>query len=251
MIALLLARALVMPAAGAIVTAAQLNLPSAEFWEKQLFLQWVGVVGLTLFAFYDAGRSIYQAAQAARIREYDNDLRASLSVLISMATEITGAPWDELTVRYYRLRGHLFGRRLELVAAVCAGANIVEADRSIRPGFGVVGTAFSRKVVLAEEWAHFVQAATELGPDAWDGRSSSERYGLSWGQLRRSAQLDGVVASPTFAPSGKPDGCLSLSGPLKLVDLEGRELRRTLDELAAALDQLGPPPMGWWGAHDR
>ncbi len=248
---MLLARAVMLPAAGAVVTLAQLGLPNAQFWERQTSLQWASVVALAIFALYEAVRSVNYAVQAAHIREYDNNLRACLSVVISMAVQITGAPWDELSVRYYRTRGTFLWRRLELVAAVCAGANIVDSHRVFSPGVGLVGTAFSEQVILCEEWGEFVRTATEQGPGAWMKRDKSERYGLSWGQLRRSDQPDGVVASPTFALSGRPDGCILLSGPLKLADLTGDEMRRTLDELAAALDQLGSPPMGWWSTHDR
>lgn len=250
-IVLLLVRAAVMAAAGAVVTLAQLNLPSGNFWEKQVFLQWVSVVALAAFVVYDAIRSVNLAIQSARIREYDNDVRACLSAVISAFIEATGAPWDELTVRYYGLRGILFWRRLELIAAVCAGANLVDSQRSFRPGVGVAGQAFIQQVNIAVEWGEFVRGATEAGPDAWARLGERERYSLTWGQLRRSPQPDGLIASPTFALSGNPNGCIVVSGPLKMVDLVGDNVRRTLDELATVLDQLGSPPRGWWGAHDR
>ncbi|MEV6519490.1 hypothetical protein AB0M37_27320 [Micromonospora chalcea] len=251
MIALLLIRAVVMATAGAVVTLAQLNLPSSGFWEKQVFLQWASVLTLAAFVIYDAVRSVNLAIQSARIREYDNDVRACLSAAISAVIEATGAPWDELAVRYYGLRGILFWRRLELIAAVCAGANLVDSQRSFRPGMGVAGQAFLQQVNIAVEWGEFVRSATEAGPGAWAGCGERERYGLSWGQLRRSPQPDGVIASPTFALNGDPNGCIVVSGPLKVVDMAGDNVRRTLDELATVLDQLGSPPRGWWGAHER
>ncbi|MFG1715483.1 hypothetical protein [Micromonospora sp. NPDC049203] len=251
MIALLLIRAVVMATAGAVVTLAQLNLPGGGFWEKQVFLQWASVLALAVFVIYDAIRSVNLAIQAARIREYDNDMRACLSAAISAVIDATGAPWDELSIRYYGLRGVLFWRRLELIAAVCAGANLVDSQRSFSPGVGVAGQAFVQQVNIAIEWSDFVRSATEAGPDAWAGRGERERYGLTWGQLRRSPQPDGLIASPTFALNGNPSGCIVVSGPLKVVDLAGDSVRRTLDELATVLDQLGSPPRGWWGSHGR
>jgi hypothetical protein len=202
---------------------------------------------------YDAVRSVSHALQSARIREYDNDLRAALSALVAAVVRDTGAPWDEVAVRYYRLRSILgFGRRrLLLMGAVMAGADVVDAQRSVRPGQGVVGAAFSDQVVIAEEWRQFAQKATKEGPAAWNERPARERYGLSWGQLRRSAQPEGVVASPTFAPDGRPNGCILVSGPLKLSDLTKGDIRQVLDDLATVLDRLGAPPAGWWGTHDH
>ncbi|MEU7615910.1 hypothetical protein AB0B27_07400 [Micromonospora rifamycinica] len=251
MIALRLARALVMAAAGAAVTLAQLNLPSARFWEQQVLLQWASVAALSTLVIYDAFRSLGYAIQESQIRNYDNDLRASLSVVISRLVKLTGVSWDEITVRYYRRRGVLFWGRLDLVMALAAGAKVSDSQTSVRPGVGIAGTAFSEEVMLAEEWGRFVREATQQGPVQWAQREPRHRYGLSWGQLRRSDQPDGVVASPTFALDGQPDGCIVVSGSLKRVDLLGDEVRRTLDDLATVLDRLGPPPKGWWGAHDR
>jgi uncharacterized membrane protein YkvI len=77
-----LVRAAVTATAGAAVTLAQLNLPSRQFWESLVAIQWASVVVVALFLCYDAVWSINQAVQAARIREYDNDLRAAMSATV-------------------------------------------------------------------------------------------------------------------------------------------------------------------------
>jgi hypothetical protein len=246
-----LIRAAVMAAAGAAVTLAQLNLPSKAFWDEQVGLVWGSVVVVALFACYDAVRSVNYVIQAARIREYDNDLRTALSAAVSAIVRDTGASWDEVGVRYYRRRGPPGRRRLGLVVAVMAGADVKDAQRIFKPGQGVHGAAFSEEVIIAEEWRQFVQDATAQGPAAWRKRNERDRYGLSWGHLRRSAQPEGLVASPTFAPDGRPDGCILVSGPLKRPDLTKEEVRRTLDDLATVLDRVGSPPAGWWGAHEQ
>jgi len=250
-IALRLIRTTVLAAAGAAVTLAQLNLPSRRFWDGQVPLQWTSVLVLAFFVCYDAVRSVNYAIQGARIRDYDNDLRTALSAAVSAVVLATGATWDEVAVRYYRRRGLLHQRRLVRVTAVMAGADIADAQRSVQPRVGIVGVAFSTEEIIAEQWRKFVSTATKQGPAAWVQRSERDRYGLSWGQLRRSAQPDGVVASPTFAADGRPDGCIVISGPLKLRDLTSNDMRRTLDDLATVLDRLGPPPTGWWGAHEH
>ncbi|MGC4780625.1 hypothetical protein ACLQ3A_03120 [Micromonospora zamorensis] len=236
-------------AAGAVVTLAQLNLPSRPFWDEQVVAQWLSVSLLAFFICYDAARSVNYALRATRIREYDKDLRAALSAIIASVVESTGAPWDEIAVHYYRRRGILLRRRLFQVAAVQAGADIANATQPIRWGEGVVGVAVDDQVILGEEWRQFVRTATEEGPSAWARRSKRDRYGLTWGQLRRSAQPQGMIASPTFDPDGRPEGCILVSGPLKRVDLEGEAMGRTLDNLATVLDRLGQPPSGWWDAH--
>jgi hypothetical protein len=233
------------------VTLAQLNLPSKSFWDGLVPVQWTSVGVLAFFICYDAVRSVNYAVQSVRIREYDKDLRAALGAVLVAVVGATGAPWDEVAVRYYRRRGRLFWRRLVPLAAVRAGADDAEAHISVRPSAGVVGSAFSGQELIAVEWRDFVRVATEEGVAAWDQRAKKNRYGLRWGQMRRSPQHEGVVANPTFAPNGQPDGCIMLNGPLKSQDLISYEVRQALDSFSGTLDQLGSPPKGWWGAHGR
>jgi len=250
-IVMLLARAAVTATAGAAVTLAQLNLPSKQFWDGQRTALWISVAVVAFFICYDAVRSVNYALQASSIRKYDNDLRAALSALIAAVVTCTGAPWDKITVRCYRLRRVRLRRRLVQTAAVRAGADVADARHPMRPGEGVAGTAFADQVIVGEEWGQFVRTATEQGPAAWDQRTPAKRYGLTWGQLRRSTQADGVVASPTFDRDGRPDGCILVSGPLKTPDLVSDDLRQALDDLATVLDKLGPPPSGWWSTHEH
>jgi hypothetical protein len=78
------------------------------------------------------------------------------------------------------------------------------------------------------------------------------RYGMNWGQLSSGGTRDqGVLAVPTFdRASGRPTGCVLLSGTLKLDDLQSEGMRHILGDLITALDRLGPPPRGWWSAHE-
>jgi hypothetical protein len=248
-IVLRLVRAAAMAVAGAAVTLAQLNLPSKSFWDGQVRLLWASVIVLAFYICWEAVRSVNYAVQAKQIRSYDNDLRAAVSAAVSATVLATGVPWDEITICYYRRRGVL-RQRLARVGAFSAGAEVTTAQRSTRSGVDVVGTAFATQEIIAVEWRSFVLAATAQGLAKWRERDPDSRYGLTWGQLRRSHQPEGVVASPTFDVRGKPDGCILLTGPLKEHDLCGDEMRRTLDDLATVLDLIGPPPPGWWGAHE-
>ncbi|WP_425900126.1 hypothetical protein [Micromonospora arida] len=233
------------------MTLAQLNLPSEQFWGGQRALLWVGVVILACFICYDAARSVNYAVQATRIREYDNDVRASLSAAVSQIVSVTGVPWDEVTVRYYCRRPRLSRARLVQVGAVLAGADLIDAQIAVVPGVGVAGIAFDEQVCVIEEWRQFARAATRQGREPWEKRSKRDRYGLNWGQLRRSPQPEGVLAAPTFSHDGQPNGCILVSGRIKLSDLEGDDMADVVNDLTTVLDVLGSPPAGWWGAHAR
>jgi hypothetical protein len=246
-----LTRAAIAAVAGSVVTLAQLNLPSEQFWERIVAMQWAAVVAAALLLCYDAVRSVNQVARYGRTREYDNNLRAAMSATVAMIVNTFGTPWDELTVQYYRARRFLWWRRLVRVGGIRAGASSEDLQRGVRPSFGLVGAAYSELVIIAEQWQDFVRNATKQGPEAWAGRNARDRYGLSWGQLRRLPRPEGVVASPTFDFKGRPDGCVQVAGPLKLADLTSDAMRQVLDDLATVLDRLGPPPAGWWGTHER
>ncbi|MEU7904703.1 hypothetical protein [Actinoplanes sp. NPDC049118] len=250
-----LARAAVLAAAGAVVTLAQLELPSRSFWAQRTALQWMSVAVVAVAVCYDAVRSVNSAVQARRISRFDNDLRVVLSGTAFRVVEATGAPFNNVAVRYYRLRRRVRGRRLSLIGAFMAGSEVADLSTDVRIGVGVVGTSFSTEMILTMEWREFVREATRRGPAAWNQRSAAERLGLSWGQLRRSAQPEGVpegvVASPTFDAAGRPDGCILVSGMLKPADLESEEISRILDWAATGLARVGAPPAGWWGSHGR
>jgi hypothetical protein len=246
-----LVRAAITAAAGAVVALAQLNLPNKEFWAGLEAVQWASVIVVALFLLYDAVWSVNQAVRARQMREYDADLRAAISSAVASIVDVFGVRWDEVSVQYYRSRRPLLRSALVRVTGVRAGASLTDAGRSFRPGVGLVGTAFAERVLVAEQWREFFQTATRQGPQAWEQRAHEQRYGLSWGQLRRSGAHDGAVASPTFAENGRPNGCIMISGPMKEPDLVSDQMGQIIDSLATLLDQAGPPPAGWWSAHAR
>jgi len=245
--------AVVMAAATAVVALAQLNLPSNGFWQEPVAVgtQWASVSVMAAFILINEFRAVSHLAYVGRIRDYDLDLRATLSAVLCSVAEVTGANWDELTVCYYRQKGFWVWCRLVRAATVMLGAGGSATPPSLRPGEGLVGVAFVREELLAEEWASFVQTATDQGPVAWKRRGEIARYGLKWGQLRSSSRDQGMIASPTFDHDGMATGCILISGPLKLPDLVDPLMRRILDDLATALSHVGSPPRGWWSAHER
>lgn len=244
-----LVRAVCLAGATAVVALAQLHLPSERFWDGHAVVQWISVALLALFILTEGVQSVAFVVQAARIREYDNDVRTALTALLAGVVEKTGPRWDEVAVRYYRHRGVWWWRRLVVVTALQAAARVVDPRDSVRIGAGVVGVAVATQEIIAAPWRQFVLEATRQGRQAWEARTAVQRYGLRWGELRRSAKPEGVVACPTFDGRGRVDGCIVLSGPLTMPELTGEQVLTVLDDAATALDKAGPPPRGWWTAH--
>lgn len=238
--------------ATAVVALAQLNLPSREFWQitGSVAAQWASVSAMAVFILVNEFRTVSHLARAARIRDYDADLRSVLSAALFCVVDATGAAWDELAVCYYRPKGRWRRRNLVRMASVALGASTSNMPPSLHPEEGVVGEAFQTQEVVAVDWADFMATALDAGREAWDQRSEGARYRLTWGQLRRSAQDLGLLASATFNGDGEPDGCILFSGPLKSSDLTTPEMQRILADLASALEAVGPPPRGWWRAHE-
>jgi hypothetical protein len=247
------ATAVALAVATAVVALAQLALPNRAFWQGQLAVvaQWVSVSAMAAFILVTEVRTISALIRSKACHAYDLDLRAVLSATLCGVVELTGTPWDELSVCYYRPKGLPWDRRLVRTASVMLGAGGADAPVSVGTGEGLVGAAFTRRMILAEDWGEFVRTATDEGPAEWEARNPDLRYGLKWGQLRRSANSKGMLASPTFRMDGAPDGCILLSGTLKLSDLTTYEMRRILEDLATALDRVGPPPRGWWSYRER
>jgi hypothetical protein len=238
-----------MEGAVAVVTLALLNLLSAEFWQPPVAVQWGSVALIATLLFYDMIWQIVLVAQAKRIRSYESDLHAAMGAAVASIVDVFGAPWDEIVVCYYRPRFFSRWRRLVLVGAVRAGAALTEVERELRPGVGPVGVAFKEMSVITEEWKDFIRDAKDKGPTAWNRRTNRQRHGLTWGQVWRSWQPAGLVASPTFNFAGRPDGCILIAGPIKPADLSSEKMLSIVNDCAAVTDELGRPPKGWWRMH--
>jgi hypothetical protein len=251
-IALRVVLAIVLALATAVVALAQLNLPGKELWQTTgaVAVQWASVSTMSIFILVNEFRIVSHLARAARIRDYDADVRSALSAALFCVVDATGAAWDELAVCYYRPRGVWPRRKLVRMAYVTLGASTSNMPPSVGLGKGVPGEAFQCQEIVAVDWADFMATALEAGRQSWERRSEEARYRLTWGELRRAAQDPGLLATATFSGDGKPDGCILLSGPLKSSDLTTPQMQRILADLAAALEAAGPPPRGWWRAHE-
>ncbi|WP_191296782.1 hypothetical protein [Lentzea cavernae] len=246
-----LIRAAITALAGSVVTLAQLNLPSRSLWESHVVLQYVSVIVIAMFVCYDAVRSFDQAIQNSKIRAYDRRLRAALSATVASIVDEFGTPWDEIAVYHYQVTSFWPWRRLSKVDGVRAGASTANVQPYYKIGKGLAGTAVSEQVLLAEEWRDFVQRAIPLKPDGWIQLDERKRYGLSWGELMGSERPLGMVANPVFGPQGAPSGCLVVTGPMKLNELSGNEMRQILSDAATEIQLMGPAPRGWWSFNAR
>jgi hypothetical protein len=178
-------------------------------------------------------------------------LRSAMSATIASIVRDFDAPWDKIAVYYYRARRISVFRKLVRVGGVRAGITVADLQNSFRPSVGLAGVAFVERDIVALEWRDFARAATIKGPQAWERLASRDRFGLSWGQLRRSPPEAGMVASPTYDAGGRPEGCILVCSPLRLSTLRSDAMRQILDQCAATLDRLGPPPKGWWRRNER
>ncbi|MGX7827850.1 hypothetical protein ACTG9Q_22460 [Actinokineospora sp. 24-640] len=246
-----LVRAAITALAGSVITLAQLNLPSRNLWEGRAVLLYASVIVIAAFVCYDAVRSVDQAIQTSKIRAYDRRLRAALSATVASIVDEFGTPWDEIAVYHYQVTWFWRWRRLSKVDGVRAGASTADVQPYYKVGKGLAGTSFNEQVLLAEEWRDFVQRAITLNPAGWDRLDERDRYGLNWGELMRSERPLGLVANPVFDPQGKPSGCVVVSGPMKLTELSGHEMRQILSDAATEIQLMGPAPRGWWSFNGR
>lgn len=250
MIAGKVVRAALTACAATAVTLAQLNLPAKSFWDARSILLYLSVTVLAITVVHDATIAVTHAVQANQIKSYGGNLNAAFAATVTSVVTEFGTPWDEIAVSFYRSK--LLGRwrKLIRVSGVRAGARPISLNPYIRARSGIVGHTFTEQTIIAAEWKDFVESAVSHGKQAWDRLDSSARYGLSWGELMRAERPDGIVALPIFDERGRPVGCATITGPLKLVDMTSLNMKRILNDLAAAMYLIGPTPSGWWSFND-
>jgi hypothetical protein len=251
-----IARSAVIAAAGAVVTLVQLNLPSKLFWTHLIAIQWCCVAIVALYTSYEAAQTANQAVRYRSIAEYEKNLRAAMSATVTSIVTSFSTPWDEVAVYCYRSHKFLWRERLAFVGGMRAGAAPADIDPYFLSGAGLVGMAFTREEVIAVNWREIVTSAFINGKVKWNERKPERRYNMNWGQLQRnwgqlqrSPRLDGMAASPVFNVDGRTIGCVVVSGPLKVSDLESEAMRKVFSDIAATLDELGAPPSGWRRMH--
>ncbi|MFI6094368.1 hypothetical protein ACIA8G_02375 [Lentzea sp. NPDC051213] len=249
MIAGKVVRAALTACAASAVTLAQLNLPEKSFWDARSVVLYLSVTVLAITVVHDATIAVTHALQANQIKSYGGNLNAAFAATVTSVVTEFGTPWDEIAVTFYRSK--LFGRwrKLIRVGGVRAGARPINLNPYIRTRTGIVGHTFTEQAIIAAEWKDFVESAVSQGKSAWEQRRPQDRYGLSWGELMRAERPDGIVAQPIFNERGRPVGCASITGPLKLVDMNSPQMGQILNDLATAMYLIGPTPRGWWSFH--
>lgn len=226
----------------AVVTLAQLNLPSAGFWAHQRPAQYLAVVALVVVSGVEVFGSVVDRVQLPRVRQFEQELRAVLSAGISQLAHNSTADWREIGVSAYHARGLPWVRRLVLVDNLRLGTGPKFGVRW-RPGRGVVGTAYQQQDLLSVDWESYFKSAESGGPAAWLARGDLDRFGLSWGELMRTKALVGIAACPVFSENGELIGVVCVEAP---TDLSTQRIGETMRDIANAVGDLGAPPASWW-----
>ncbi|WP_258904593.1 hypothetical protein [Actinokineospora sp. UTMC 2448] len=244
MIVLRLTRAALSMLAVSAVTLAQLNLPSKATWDDLSLVLYCSVFLIAAFLLHDAVFTVDYIAKAARAREYELQLRASLSATIGELVDEFGVRWDEVGVYHYRLSGFRWRRRLTKVGGMLAGVPPNDMPTSYDIGKGVPGLAVQERMLVTESWRQFVERWEQSRPRDWEDQPSDHRYGLDWDELMSSDRVEAIVANPQYS-AGRLTGCIVVTGPFKPLQMSGSPMRRIMSNTATQIKHLGPPPRGW------
>jgi len=248
-------RAILVALAGATTTAAQLDIPSKEFWSGHRYLLYASIFVLAYVAIAEALRISLPSIQARRVREYEQNIRSTLSSGLREVVDKFSLDWEEVGVHAFLVRGIRPFRRLVNVGGVRLSAKPSMTRPLWRPGKGVVGEAFRAGTPQPIDWEAFYAVANSAGRSAWRAQGMwyqrlfprwGKKYGLSWGELQLTAEYKGIVAKPIFASGGRMIGCVTIDAPLSSADLAKPEMEAILRDVAGAVVLAGVPPRAWW-----
>ncbi|QFZ18468.1 hypothetical protein [Saccharothrix syringae] len=238
-----LIRVLVIAPAVPVVTLAQLNLPSAQFWHGLRPVLYVAV-GLCLLAtVHELGSFVSYFGHLGALRSYDQDVRALLSATLSRVEAGTGIDWRSVGVSAYCLRGVPWRRRLIMIDELRLGSGPMPGQPPLRPGKGVVGVACKRSEGVCSNWEDYVKVSIAMGRQRWERQDKEARFGLTWGELLRTESLTWVSAFPVYSRTAKLVGVVAVDAP---TDLSGADVSRVIRDLAASMGDVGSPPRSWW-----
>jgi hypothetical protein len=238
-------RGLALAVVAVVLTAAQLNLPSDQFWEKSKFVLYFGLGILILGALIDCWQKIREPDSQKNAAGYDADVRAVLSGGIKWLSEQTSAPWDEISIEFFVPRGRYWWCRLHRVGMLRLGAR-VRPQSTWKVGCGIVGRAFALDENLMEDWVNYYAAASDDGQEKWKLKSEAERYGLEWRELIATHGDRRVAAIPVIGSDSRRVGCLFVEGPMEFTEMIKPSVKDTLVNLRNALAVVGAPSREWW-----
>ncbi len=243
-------RALAAVAATLAVTLAQLNLPRG-FWPRQDPILYGSVAVLVVIGLHEGLGSAAQLSQAARVRDYERNIRAVLGAGLSLVVTETGCAWDSIGVHVFRSRYPWRLCLLVNIGGIRLGSKPSMQWPMWKPGKGVVGKAWSTGSHVAVDWRSFYTSANLAGRAAWTGLSPDDRYRLSWGELQLTSDYVSIAACPIFDSGGQQIGCVVIDLPVSHTDLLKPRVREIMRDVATAVHQLGTPPVTWWKYRSR
>jgi hypothetical protein len=242
-----LARALAFAAGAAMLTAAQLNLPKKEFWDRRVL--WAAIAVVAYVTVHDLFVAALPSLQAKRVREYEQNVRATLSAGLCEVVNKFGVSWEEVGVHAFLIRGLPHFRRLVNVGGIRLGAKPSMTAPIWRPQKGVVGVSWDKDCIVAVDWQSFYKTHNGAGKAAWKKLSVEDRYGLTWGEFQLTADYNVIVASPIYCQrgrSGQRMGCVVIDAPLTLAQANDPGMAQILRDVARMIELAGDPPQTWW-----
>jgi hypothetical protein len=213
------------------------------FWLQHRPLLYIAVALLMVTGAHELLSFLSYYRQLSKIHHFDRNVRAILSATISQVEMASGASWRSIGVSSYCLRRFLWWKSLLLVEDLRLGGGSLRKPPRWLPRKGYIGTCFSNEESICLDWQSYFKEAAARGKTTWSSLQYDERYGLTWGELMRTEQIEWVAAFPVFAPSGKAIGVVAIDAP---TDLSIPAIEPVLRDVGAALGDVGKPPGSWW-----
>jgi hypothetical protein len=245
----------VLPVAVALtcLAAADLDLPSDEFWRtRQSWLYLCLVVAFFVSAASESLSALNLRSQAAAIRAFETEIEAATATTMMRLTAHLGLAADQVGVHVFYARGHSLpipwaAGRLVLVGRLRIGGKPSMHRPRWSRGKGIVGRAWQNGKYVAEDWEAVRRLGETMDQEKWNALPDDERYGMSWSELQASAGYRLIAARPIFDLVNQNDrvlGCVAVDAQCGLPG-DHRELQSILADLANSVEAIEPPPKAW------
>ncbi len=229
------------------LTSAQLNLPRKDFWDHKAL--WAAIAVVAYVTVHDLLVAALPSLQAKAVREYEQNIRATLSAGLCEVVNKFGVPWEEVGVHAFLIRGLPRFRRLVNVGGIRLGAKPSMTAPVWRPGKGVIGVSWDDDRIVAVNWNTFFRTHNSAGKTRWKSLDPKDRYGLTWGEFQLTSDYRTIVASPIYCQrgrSGKRMGCVAIDAPLTSAQANDPAMAQILRDVARMIELAGDPPQTWW-----
>jgi hypothetical protein len=242
----------VIPAVGALslvpVTLAQLGIPTDVFWDARTPALLAAVAVSAAASASGLGGAILVERNAPAISRFDDEVHFRLTSLVASIAAGAGVSHEECSAHGFFIKGTRRKARLVNAGRVRTRSSPSMNAPQWRVGKGVIGRSAATGDYVQVRWGTLSSSAIQQGRQRWKGLSSSDRWGLNWGELHHTHDYELICAAPIFDRGGKLIGVVSFDGPEHL-HVRAGYLRDDLRSAARSLSDLWPPPKGWWISH--